>query len=496
MTLKPLIFEIASEDLDDRLIVESYLPEYLMVKKQLKKGLLLGEIASVTCGSTPRDKSAFRGGTILFLKTQHVHDGYLNLKEKYYITEEAHNSTSRGSKVIPRDILLTIIGATHAVIGRAVVFPRNLGEANINQNIARIRVFDPKFIKPEYVEAFLNSLLGRAQSRMMSRVVGQYNLNMPEVRSIKIPIPHPKSQMQIIDVWKKAKEKRRENVQEIKRLSDIVNGDMVFSDLKLKIPKPRNASFFTVKGETLQSRLTVEYYRSKLFQNTLLRGKFKLNLQRLGDLVKFRDERIDPKSYPDAFFQLLKVGLDGKTKLREERLGREIKYKYMKTVRKGDVLVSRISAIYGAVSIVPGEFDKSSVSSECHVLMVDPRRLTNVYLWKILRSGWIGAILEGFTTGGSRLRISESRLKELMIPVPPLALQKVFSSYIQRTITKIEKLRKEVHVTMRKSGQEIQGEILDALQDEKYDVFRSIVENLAKNVIDRNKDTLMELAKY
>lgn len=494
MSLKPLIFKIASEDLNDRLTVESHLPEYLFIKKQLKKGLPLGEIASVTCGSTPRDKSAFRGGTNLFLKTRHVYNGYLNLRKKYHITEESHNSTLRGSKVFPEDILLTIIGASHAVIGRAVVYPKNLGEANINQNIARIRVFDKKFINPEYVEAFLNSPLGRAQSQMMSRVVGQYNLNLQEVRSIRIPIPSLKSQKQIIDVWKKAKEKRKENIHEIKKLSKIVNGDMIFSDLNFEIPQPEDTTFFTTTREI--SKLTVEYNRSKLVQNALLREKDKLNLQRLGDLVRFRNETVDTKQQPDAFFQLVNVGLDGKTKLREERLGKEIRYKHMKTIRKGDVLVSRISAIYGAVSIVPKQLDRSLVSSECHVLIVDPKRLTRIYLWKILRSGWIQAILEGFTTGGSRLRINESRLKELMIPVPPLSLQKSFSFYLQQTIIKMEKLRKEANTVMRDAGLKIQKEVLDVLQDEKYDVFKSIVENLAKNAIARNKKTLMELAKY
>lgn len=495
MTEKPLFFETVPEELGERLTVEFYLPEYRFVKNQLKRGLRLGEIALVTSGHTPRDKSAFKGGTVLFLKTQHVHEGYLNLEEPYYITQEAHNSTLRNSKVSTGDILLTIIGASPNIIGRAVVFPDDL-EANINQNIASIRVFDQEFIRPDYVEAFLNSPLGRAQSQMMSRVVGQYNLNLTEVRSIKIPIPHPESQEKIAHIWEKAKEERREKSKEITRLLEIVNGDMVFSDLGIKIPRPRDTGFFTIQGEDLQRKLTVEYYRSKLVQDALLMEKDKLNLQRLDDLVKFRDDRIDPKEFPNSFFQLLKVSFDGKTKLSEERLGKEIRYKYMKTLRKGDILVSRINAIYGAVSIVPQEFDKSLVSSEHHVLVHDPKRLTNVYLWKILRSEWVRAILEGFTTGGSKLRISESRLKELMIPVPPISLQKPFSSYILQTVEKIDQLREKLNTTIRNAGQEIQNEILEVLQDEEYDVFRSMVEKFARNVIDRNKDTLMELAKY
>jgi restriction endonuclease S subunit len=496
MSQKPLFFQITREELDDRLTVEFYLPEYRFVKKQLKRGLRLGEIASVTSGHTPRDKSAFKGGSTLFLKTQHVHEGYLNLEEPYYITEEAHNSTLRGSKVSAGDVLLTIIGASHKIIGRSVVFPDDLGEANINQNIAGIRVFDQDFIKPDYVEAFLNSPLGRAQSQMMSRVVGQYNLNLAEVRSIMIPMPRPESQEKIAHIWEKAKKERREKSKKITELFQIVNGDMVFSDLGIKIPRPEDTGFFMIQGEDLQRKLTVEYYRSKLVEDALLMEKDKLNLQKLDDLAEFRDDRVDPKENPETFHQLLNVGLDGKTKLREERLGKEIRYKYMKKVKEGDILVSRISAIYGASSVVPKELHNGLVSSEYYILNSDRKKLINVYLWKILRSEWIRAILEGFTTGGSRLRVSKTMLKELMIPIPPLSLQKTFSSYILQTIEKIEQLQKEVNTTMINAGQEIQNEILNVLQDEKYDVFRSMVEKLAKNIIDRNKDTLIELAKY
>lgn len=496
MSQKPLYFQTASEELGDRLTVEYYLPEYRFVKKQLKHGLSLGEIASVTSGHTPRDKTAFKGGSILFLKTQHIHEGHLNLKEPYYITEEAHNSTLRSSKVDVGDVLLTIIGASPNIIGRAVVFPDSLGKANINQNITRIRVFDSDFIRPEYVEAFLNSPLGRAQSQMMSRVMGQYNLNLSEVRSIRIPIPRPESQEMIAHIWKKAKEERKEKIEEIRRLSEIVNGDMVFSDLGIKIPRPQDTSFFVIQGEDLQKKATVEYYRSRLIQDALLTEKEKLNLQKLDDLVEFREDRIDPKETPEIFFQLLNVGLDGKTRLREERLGKEIRYSYMKRVKKGNILISRISAIYGASSIVPEEFNNGLVSGEYYILDVDRKKLTNVYLWKILRSEWIRVILEGFTTGGSRLRVGKKMLKELMIPVPPLSLQRTFSSYILQIIEKLEQLRREVNATMKNAGQEIQKEILTVLEDKKYDVFRSMVEKLAKNVIARNKDTLMELAKY
>lgn len=481
------IFKITPNDLADRLIVEAYLPEKLEIRNKLRGCPSLGVIADIKCGSTPRDKTAFYGGNVLFLKTQHVQEGYLDLKEKFYVNQEAHNSILENSKVYPADILLTIIGASFDVIGRAVMFPKKLGEANINQNIARIRVFNPEKIKPEYVEAFMDSPLGRMQSQMMSRVVGQYNLNLPEVRAVRIPIPPLEIQQSVIDIWQKAKSTRKENLSKIRELSEIIDGSKTFSNLDIEMPDLSCANFFMTQSPDLQSNLTVEHYRSKLIENILSREKEKLGLQRLVDLVEFHNEYVKPKDYPDRFYQLLQVSHNGTSKLREERLGEEIKYETMKTVKTGDVIVSRIGAIYGATSIVPKRFDGALVSNEFHVLTAKEDRLTNVYLWKVLRSEYTRAILEGYVTGGSRLRVGENTLKELLIPVPPLGVQKTFSSYILEAISKRKKLRKEILTVKKNAKIQITNILLQNL---------TTYETIAKEIISRSGDTLKELAKY
>jgi type I restriction enzyme S subunit len=469
------IFTIKPENLVDRLIVETYLPENLEVKEKLRGNPSLGNVADIRCGKTPHDKSAFYGGNILFLKTQHVQEGYLKLKDKFYVNAEAQDTLLKNSKVYPEDVLLTIIGASFEVIGRAATFPKELGEANINQNIARIRLFNTDKIRPEYVEAFLNSPIGRKQSQMISRVVGQYNLNLVEVRAIKIPIPPLEVQQTVIDLWNKAKATRKENLSKIRHLSEI------------ELPDLNKSTFFKTKPEDLGEKLIVEYYRSKLIESILEKEKKRLTLLPLKELVTLRHAYMKPKETPKRFYQLLKISNSGFAYLREERLGEEIKYETMKIVRTGDMVVSRIGAIYGATAIVPEIYDNSLVSNEFHVLIPKQDKVASIYLWKVLRSSYFKGILEGYVTGGSRLRIKEEKLIEMLIPVPDLKIQQTLSKLVSQAIRQSRELQKEIRDAKEVAKTKIATILLQNVKT---------YESVAKDVISKSRETLKELAKY
>ncbi len=481
------IFTIKPEKLVDRLIVETYLPENIEIKEKLKGSPSLGNIADIRCGKTPHDKSAFYGGNILFLKTQHIQEGYLNLKESFQINDEAQNTLLKNSKIYPEDVLLTIIGASFEVIGRATTFPQELGEANINQNIARIRLFNTEKIRPEYVEAFLNSPIGRKQVQMISRVVGQYNLNLVEVRAIKIPIPPLDVQQTIIDLWNLAKTIRKTNLGKIKHLNDIINGDTPFSQSEIELPDLNKSTLFITKPEDLDEKLIVEYYRSKLIESILEKEKKRLTLLPLKELVTIRHEYIKPKETPKTFYQLLKISNSGFTQLREERRGEEIKYDIMNVARTGDIVVSRIGAIYGATAIVPEIYDASLVSKEFHVLTPKQDKIASIYLWKVLRSSYFKVMLEGYVTGGSRLRIKEEKLLEMLIPVPDLKIQQTLSKLVSEAIRQHRDLQKEIRETKENAKSKITTILLQNVKT---------YESIAKDVISKNRETLKELARY
>jgi type I restriction enzyme S subunit len=104
-------------------------------------GARLSEISGfITKGATPTTYGyRWQDSGVLFLRSECVSPRGLDLRQAMFISEEAHRSLQR-SQVADGDILMTITGN----VGR-VVRLRDVGVANINQHIARIRVRDNRF---------------------------------------------------------------------------------------------------------------------------------------------------------------------------------------------------------------------------------------------------------------------------------------------------------------------------------------------------------------
>ena len=94
------------------------------------------------------------------------------------------------------DVLINIVGATTDVIGRAAVIPHGFPQANITQAMALLRSTN-KTLCPYFIFSFLCGRLGNKQVRRIARPTGQYNLNLPELGSFRIPVVTDKFQSRI-----------------------------------------------------------------------------------------------------------------------------------------------------------------------------------------------------------------------------------------------------------------------------------------------------------
>ena len=154
----------------------------------------------ITKGSTPTTYGfdwSDDQDDILFVRNECVKENQFNIEGSLRISKKAHDFMKR-SKIVSGDILISITGE----IGRSCIFPDELGEANINQHIARIHVILNKIL-PTYLVNLLNSKSYHTYFQVINQGLTHAHLNLEQVRNIKIISPPINEQKQISDFLEK-----------------------------------------------------------------------------------------------------------------------------------------------------------------------------------------------------------------------------------------------------------------------------------------------------
>ena len=85
-------------------------------------------------------------------------------------------------------------------IGIACFYPNSIGQANINQAIAKIVVSGSDETLKTYLVEILNSSICRLQAKRALTVSAQPNLNFEQIKSLLIPLPtNQRNIQQIVD---------------------------------------------------------------------------------------------------------------------------------------------------------------------------------------------------------------------------------------------------------------------------------------------------------
>jgi type I restriction enzyme M protein len=186
-------------------------------------------------------------------------------------------------------------------------------------------------------------------------------------------------------------------------------------------------------------------------------------VQTLGALV---DPVIDPVDLdPDREYQFLRITYAGIAERGETALGREVSYATISHATAGDIVVSHINAVNGAICVMPDGMADVLVSNEFTVIRLKPD--TNAdphYLWSILRtSGVVAEWLSG-ASGVGRHRVTWDTLKDQHVPLlQPPERQTAIGSLYREAISReaeAEALREEALGYI--AGLDLEG---DAAQD-------------------------------
>jgi type I restriction enzyme S subunit len=454
-------FQISSGELEGRIDAYYYQPRFRQIQDELKKCpwplKRLDEIATVVCGSTPKEGSsvtAFTDG-VKFLKTINIQDYLLNLDIIYYISREAHQRRAI-SALQENDVLLNIIGATLEVVGRVSIIPPDFGEANINQNIARIRIKKGYDVHPYCLMGYFGTKLAQGQIEKLSRQAGQVNLNTKEVGSILVPLPSIEVQEKVAQIVKESCIDKQVNLRSI----DVAIAKFdktLLTKFGLHLNN-RRSTVFSATSDRLIGRIDAEYYQPiylKLESTLATKGK------PLSDLAEFPNESIDPRKNPEKEFRYVEIeNLDDATaSIKGYQLitGREAPSRARLILRSGDIIVPSLRGTFKKIVMVHPDFD--GCIGTTGFLIIRPKQIDRRYLYAVLRSKLGQMQLERAVTGSIMPALTQSQLSRVLIPYETNKEQEIIGM-TEQFLDRIRHLKERADTVIPKAKEEIYNNIM------------------------------------
>ncbi|MBM0650625.1 restriction endonuclease subunit S [Capnocytophaga genosp. AHN8471] len=284
------VFIINRSELEGRLDINfnSFSIRKIVERIKSKGALKLIDITEpIKNGSTPSD-GKFENSGVTYYRSQ---DFTLYSFSKNQYISEIFNSKIIRSYIKKGDILLAVVGATLGKVG--YVYSEEL-EGNINQNIARIRINDERFLS-EFVAIYLDSNIGQKLIQRYATITTQAYLNNQQLGKIPIPLLKIEVQQNIINILKSAYLKKQQKEAEAQRLLDSID-DYLLGELGITLPKE----------EEYLPQNTDKNSSYNLDNDNPLVKKGRLFLTNLSEVT---GKRIDPKGY-DIKTKLLKSSID------------------------------------------------------------------------------------------------------------------------------------------------------------------------------------------
>jgi type I restriction enzyme, S subunit len=419
-----------------RLDAEHYRKEFLTVHNRLINcgSIQLSKIISrpVMTGHTPSmKKEEYYGGTIKFIKTDNLRE--FNITDSFTdsLTELGNNVIKR-STLKEKDIVITIIGATYDIVGRTCLIQKKDLPANINQNIALIRVSGE--IKPEFLTIYLNTYYGRRYLWFLSRQTEQVNLNCREIEQLLIPKCNPVFQDYITNLYSKSfdlieKSKYHYHDAESSLLSEFGLSDW----------QPKHVlSFVRNYSETEQAgRIDAEYFQPKYDDIENAIKSYKGGYSQVKD--EFKQNKSTFKVDDKETYRYVEIGsinvYSGEVQANEV-LGAELPANAKRVLKKNDVVISKVRTYRGAITIIDQD---GYIGSGAFTVLHEKGRINKETLLAFLHSKPLLAWSLKPNTGTSYPVIVDDDILNLPIPL----ISDIIQTQIQQKITESFNLRKQ-----------------------------------------------------
>ena len=446
--------QVNKDNESKRIDSEYFKKEYLENEERLLNSIQFDEMIELLTDGKHGGVTLTDNG-VLFLRNTNIKDGFIDIAEPNYISQEESNATKR-AEFKEGDILLSTIGT----VGLSAVVPKNFPKATINQNLVRIVLKDGYL--SGFVSTFLNCYFGRSQVLRMAAGNVYQMINYPNLRKIKIPLFPKPFQLEIEKLVKQSHEALEDSKRLYKEAQELLYKELeldfknplksllksslqakkpselaIINDISKKYPHLNISVRPLSKSLHKSGRLDSEYYQSKY---DLMENKIKsFSHKKLGELVSIQ-KSIEPGSeaYQDEgieFVRVANLGKFGLSKsdiyLNEQDFSKELK---KLAPKKETILLSKDGSI-GISYCLEEDLECITSGAILHLKVKDKREILPQVLSLILNS--IVAKLQAERDAGGSIiahwKISE--IEKVLIPLFDFKLQEQIALKIQKSFT-------------------------------------------------------------
>lgn len=417
--------DVKGENGELRIDAEYFQKEYLNEDTNLSKiGIAkLGEYAFVTDGqhgyyeSDPKSR-------ISMLAARNCKNYFADKIDALPLAKWVDDNNKRSS-LQHGDIILSTRGSVGCC---AIVYDEVL-PANINQDVARIKLNDSNSFVPEFVITYLNCKYG--QNWMLRNQTGmvQQGLPLDKVRTIPLPLLSTDFQQKIESLVKSAHAKLAESKALYSQAEDTLLSELGLKDWQ---PKTESVSIKTFSDFASSGRLDAEFYQQKYDE---LEGKIKsVPYNAISELQTFNARGVQPDYISNGSVlvvnskHILENGLDYENF--EKTTTDFLKDNEKAAIKQNDILIYTTGANIGRTQ--PYLLSEPAIASN-HVNILRLNEVNPLYAAFVLNSK-IGRLqTEKACTGSAQAELYPSDIEKFLIPILPQETQEQIENCIQRS---------------------------------------------------------------
>lgn len=411
-------FSELSNIVDDtlRFDAEHYQRKYEQIDESItkKKHRVLRELLAmpVITGHTPSMKiDHFYGGEISFVKTDNLRENKIVDVFTDYLTVEGNEEITSSTLEVD-DVIVTIIGATFDVVGRSAIVRESHLPANINQNIALIRLNKAK-INPTYFNAYLNTKYGKSSLHHHSRQTEQVNLNCREVERILVPLFNQlEAGIELLSTKADtAAEQAALVYSQAETLLLTTLGMANFSPNTDSVNVKLFKDSFAVAG-----RLDAEYYQLKYEDYQARVFAYRNGWQPLMQACNLKDNNFTPDEFTAyKYIELADIDNSGGVSGCTKALGNELPSRARRKVDANDVLISSIEGSLSSCAIVPEKMGAALCSTGFYVINSD--KINSETLLVLFKSPLLQNLLKQACSGTILTAINKTEFENIPLPI-------------------------------------------------------------------------------